>query len=166
MSQVLCTVIWGARETSLGVCSLGGARMLSRAGDYYARGRGGYAVLGPFFSVQSWPLWQALRVLLNRNGAYGIPTGLKYSSRPPPPHPSKPPNIHPQATSVFSPSIDLTSTNGSNCSEFSGECKCAPKNWKVFFKNFQKFADRNSFGNVEKVFAKSLPPFVPPPPLV
>ena len=39
--RVLCIVIRGPRELSLGVCSLGGARIPSRAGDYYARGRGG-----------------------------------------------------------------------------------------------------------------------------
>ena len=41
--RVLCIVIGGggAKEPSLGVCSLGGARIPSRASDYYARGRGG-----------------------------------------------------------------------------------------------------------------------------
>ena len=35
---------WGAREPSLGVCSLGGARIPSRSGNYCARGRGVEAV--------------------------------------------------------------------------------------------------------------------------
>ena len=38
--RVPCIVIGGVRGPSLGVCSLGGARMPSRGGAYYTRGRG------------------------------------------------------------------------------------------------------------------------------